>query len=320
MSFLYADLIGVDIQPVLLAREWTVDRVRQTLEPLAAIAQSIGLGDVWASAAYLGIEFGSDEAEPDGVALGRACFAGVGFSREEDLRRAFPPSVEFVWGRPHMRVSEQQIARLESILVPHFRQFSAVLEVASAAREAHALPVCAAVNIAGDRSYGFDEAYRRRLAYALGFAASLAAGSLAPYKTREPALLHGGLGDLVAVCPSLGDVEGLSIAANLLARLVKVVAGLETGDARGPQPPVRHVPEANRKRQWLEAELRRASDEVREGLNEDGRAALSGLLLEVGRAGTDIRHRYDRYPAWGKLASREEYGLPAEPPHPQDAA
>ncbi len=54
--------------------------------------------------------------------------------------------------------------------------------------------------------------------------------------------------------------------------------------------------------------------------HEDGRAALSGLLLEVGRAGTDIRHRYDRYPSWGKLASREEYGLPAEPPHPQDAA
>ena len=148
MSFLYADLIGVDIQPVLLAREWTVDRVRQTLEPLAAIAQSIGLGDVGraprTSASSSAPTRRSRTGSP-GPGLLRRC--GL-LARGRICGGPSPtPSNSYGGGLTCAYRAADRPTRINP--GPHFRQFSAVLEVASAAREAHALPVCAAVNIAG---------------------------------------------------------------------------------------------------------------------------------------------------------------------------
>jgi hypothetical protein len=313
MSFLYADLIGIDVHPLVLAREWTASRVRRTLEALTEVAESIGLGDVWSSACFFGADVGAEAAAATkGVTMGRACFPGVGFSREEDLRRAYPRSVDIVWGRhPLPPEAEKLRARLTSILTAHLKQLSAVMEVASAAWGARSLPVFVQVDIEAHQSYDFDEAYRRRLAYALGFAASLEAGSMAPYLTREEALLHGDLDDIVALCAGLRGFSALSIFANLLARLGGA-AGLEVVQPSGRQPQARPVADPDRKQRWLESELRRSSETVLAELNEDGRAALAGLLREVECARQDGHYGRGRYPSWGLIATRDEYGLLSE--------
>lgn len=304
MSFVHADLIGIEVHPLVMAREWTAARARSMLESLAAVAASVGVGDIWSSATLFGTDIGANVPfAATGITMARACFPGVGFSRDEDLRRAYPRAIDIVSGNiPIPPEAEKLRARLTAILTAHFGQFSAVMEVASAARDT--LPVCVGIDIEADESFEFDEAYRRRLAYALGFAASLEEGSMAPYLSRQDALLRGELDDLIALCSGLGGFSGLSISANLLARLGGLIAGLEVA---------RPIPDVAAKQRWLESELQRTSEMIRHDLNEDGRAALLGLLSEVESARHDPCHSQGRYPAWGRIATRDEYGLTPEP-------
>lgn len=311
MSFLYADMIGIDVHPLVLAREWTAARMRSTLESLAAVAATIGVGDVWSSATLFGTDVGAKvPVAATGITMSGACFPGVGFSRDEDLRRAYPRSVDIVSGKiPVPPEAEKLRAWLTAILTAQSRQSSAVVEVASAAKDA--VPVCASIDIEADESFEFDEAYRRRLAYALGFAASLEAGSMAPYLSRQDALLRGELDDVIALCSGLGGFSALSIAANLLARLGREIASLEVGESQGrpTEPP---IPDVAAKQRWLESELQRAAEVIRHELNEDGRAALAGLLSEVEHVRQDPHGRHERHPAWGRIATRDEYGLRPE--------
>ena len=81
--------------------------------------------------------------------------------------------------------------------------------------------------------YEFVEAYRRRLAYALAFEASILAGSRAPYTERLPALVverSGVLNLSIEGMMLVGAMTAFAVASFASSATVGLLAGIAAAD------------------------------------------------------------------------------------------
>jgi hypothetical protein len=281
------------------------------MEPLGAVAAELGLGEIWEKSTLIGADSsvyaGGPPGPPQGwlgVSLAWACLPGVGFYR--DVRLAFELSArDPSKSDRELAISKAMEGRRQAEVAIRGPEVEAVRRIAAAAGRMP-FPVFAAIDIQGSWAYDFDVAYRRRLAYALAFEASMAVGSLAPFKDRFPVLVSGVSADLAAAVPGAEAPEAFSICLNLLAILDRVRAYERASCGAAPTLPGR-LEGAEPKRALLAARLEEAATARMRSLNLDGQAAVRALLLES-REIQEQPTYYNGYPPlWGRIAPSGAY-------------
>jgi hypothetical protein len=333
MTAIFADVVVPEIDPLVAARRYPAGDLRTVLEGLREVALDVGVGEVWSGARVAGTDRGEGPpgAAPGvvGVSLAFACLVGAGFWRERDLPAEVPPAPPAPGGGPGgeaaggtgseatpLREAVARKLRESAAAGARLRgpQVDAVRRVAAAASGRAPFPLRAALDVRGTWLYDFVEAYRRRLAYALAFEASLTAGSLRPYGERLPALLAGGLPELIDATPGAADPLAFSVVLNLLrildgALAYEAATGRSHPDLPGP------VRAGEPKRAFLRERLLAAAAARQEHLHADGRVAVQALLEELELMRQEQR-RYDAQPPlFGTLAGSSAYrGASPAPP------
>jgi hypothetical protein len=254
---LCADLIvpGADLYEV--ARNYPLKQLRGELARAAEVAVALGMRKIWREARLCGTNTRRNPPYPDdqapGLSLTCAPIAGVGFVYEYEIDPRLQP-------RKNRRESLREVASTMRARVP--------VEVA--------LDVTAKIDVP------FEPAYRRQMAYALGFEASLRAGSMEPYESRMRALSVGSVDELVAALPAVQDPLALSICLNLAMRLqADATHEHEKGMARRGSHG--EIVDAGRKRAILDERIAQASALMHRQLTVDGRIALEALHAELKR-------------------------------------
>lgn len=180
-----------------------------------------------------------------------------------------------------------------------------VVEVARQCRDLHGLPVVAVTDSINLWKEEFEVSYRRRIAYALGFHASLRAGSLECYEERYEPLIAGTAAQLDPIVSGhlasrrfVDELDGFSVLLNLLSRLHGTMAYERHHGAPAPRAPGK-VRLYRDKVQMLEGKLAEVSRRVKRVLNADGRSALRALRLELRAERDGGFWNVDSSPIWG---------------------
>lgn len=290
MILCYANLLCVDRDPIAAATSMTADEARALL----LRTQDVALVDDarWARASLLGTGFRQEDDDPRGlglyrclhlragVTLGVAPLAGLGFSHEAGTMGGEYREL------PRARADERRL----------------VEAIGEYCRELHGLPVVAETDVLGEWREDFATSFRRRIAYALGFHASLRAGSLACYEVRHAPLIVGTAAEVDELIRGDDELERFSLALNLLARLRRAIAHERRHGAPSPAAPGA-VAARRDKISLLEGRLAEASERVERRLNADGRLALRSLLrqLDAERGAWQV----DLSPIWGTGAEHQ---------------
>lgn len=305
MSGHYADLIVADVDSFESLRDSSAVETRAALASLADVAKELGLDQLWARAEFVGLDRG--EGAPGvtarlGLSMAWACQPGVGFRRNHYLHTSIPEAVEQLLANPRRQVGEVLKARTEEDAAIRGPEIAALRRIAKAATGRCPISTRVAVDIKATWDYGFDVAYRRRLAYALAYEASITTASFAPFDERLPALHLGSLEELAARLPEPSVSHAFSIGLNLLANLDRTVTYQnEKHDTE------RGVPDAAAKRDLLGDYLNKASRFLEPSLAPDGQIALNALLREV-EIERELRiHNISIRPRWGSIAESQSY-------------
>ncbi len=315
MSEFYGDLIVPDVDPLGAASRYTAKDLEDGLGQLGTIAASLGLEALWKRAEFIGSNYtrypggpaGLDVSNVFGVSLLWAHVPGIGFWRENYLR--FTPEA-----LPEARTEQQRrgialiAKRLEREIAERAPEVAAVRQITTAANASRQLPfpVAAATDVQGTWAYNFQEAYRRRLAYALAYEASITHGSLAPFEERFSALSVGTTQELMACTPDPHATGAFSLYLNLSALLEQVLHYEAKHSDAAPRFPGRMI-EAEAKRQYLATQLSKVAPARMESLVVDGRVAVGVLLQELEQLRRKVFPYDGTPPPWGKIASWQLY-------------
>jgi hypothetical protein len=160
---------------------------------------------------------------------------------------------------------------------------------------AASVPLGTVIDVRATWEFDFLEAFRRRLAYALGFEASLLAGSPRPYLELEALLVSDSLAGLRAYLPPASARTAFSIHLNLLARLRAALA------ADLP------VVDAAEKDAVLSAGLHTAAERKQADLTSDAQVAVRAVLAELDVFLLRPLPYSPHPPLWGSLAPSSAY-------------
>lgn len=308
MTSFYGDLIVPNINPIEAAQRYTASEIRLVLEDLTQVAERLRLGKLWAKAAITGPDGekkypgASTKEARIGISMEFACSAGIGFLRDYYLEPDVPADAlkMLSHGNPNRRAfAEKRLATVKARVAIRKPEIQAIHTIAEAVSGQYPFPVRIATNIQAGWVYTFEEAYRRRLAYALGFEASITEKSLTVYEERLATLIAGSLTDLVSVCPAVDESHAFSIYLNLLASLDGATAYQTSKDEVHPDLSS-EVTAGVQKRTFLVEHLQEAAENRMKTLNSDGCIAVRALLAE-----SELIHQRGRYyrsvpPLWGK--------------------
>jgi hypothetical protein len=269
---------------------------------LAPIAHEIGLAEVWAGAEPIGLTASFYVGGPPrmgqpggvfGVSLAWAPLAGIGFYREDDYVTEVPvidPSMSPIQ-RALLRKYEAQLREQASLRGP---EVLAVRLLTEGAAGRLPFPVTAALGFQSSWVHDFRAAYIRRLAYGLGFEASLRAGSLQPYEALYPVLIDGTAAELRNALPPPDAALSFSVLLNLRG-VLDAVSAYER-DHEGPAPRLSgRAVDAAAKRTLLSNQLARAAEARKLPLHNEGQLAVDALLAESQRL-SDKSPWWDGYP------------------------
>lgn len=320
MTAFYGDLIVPDVDPVLAAAEYRSADLAAGLAMLAPIAQEIGLADVWVSAEPIGLTTSFYPGGPPrmgqpggvfGASLAWAPLAGIGFHREDNYVTELPviePSMSLIQ-QAILRKNESRLREQASIRGP---EVLVVRLLTKAAARRLPFPVTAALGCESSWIHDFRAAYLRRLAYGLGFEASLRAGSLKPYETLYPVLIGGTAAELRNALSPAEAALSFSVLLNVLG-VLDAVSAYER-DNEGPAPVLSgRAVDAGAKRALLTEQLARAAEARKLSLHDEGQLVVDALVVESRRlsdespwwSGSPPDWRNARVPDPGRLYSHE---------------
>lgn len=296
MILLCANLLCVGGDPLALACSTTAEEagalLRRTQDP--ALVDDAR----WGAATLVGTGFRMDGDNPRGLGLHHILYlragitwsvapaAGLGFSHEagtmgDEYREVL-----------RARASERRL----------------VEAISEYCQGIHGLPVAAEVDAIGEWREDFAISYRRRIAYALGFHASLRAGSRACFEVRDAPLILGTAAELDVAARGSDAFEAFSLRLNLLARLRRAIAHERRHGA--PHRAVAGAVHARREKEdLLEGRLAEASEQVARRLHADGQLALRTLLRHLRAERDEGAWQVDIAPVWGSgpgYAARSE--------------
>lgn len=175
MSELFGDLIAIGGDPISVARTYTARELRASLAQLTVGARTVGEQERWRDALPLGCT--GRTGRGFGTELSPSPLAGMGFWRDYFLS---PVHLEAGYDEDiavELRMREREVTAVEKV----WRESSVLMPV----------PVEVRTGVATDSVTRFEEGVRRRLAYALAFEATIAAGSFEPLTTRHEVLVRG---------------------------------------------------------------------------------------------------------------------------------
>ena len=308
MSAFFGDLIVPDVDPLEAAATLPAYEVRAALEALGNFADKAGAGTLWQRAVLVGTDGAPDPPGPArgvvGISLAWACVAGIGYWRDHYLpREPLPPPTPAQPSSKFLDFLRTKSASEASIRGP---EVDALRRTLAAAGNAAPFPLKVLVDIGGTWAYSFEGSYRRRLAYALAFEASIRTGSLEPYTSFAESLAVANAPDFISELSTIETRGAFSVFLNLVSLLDRMLAAESTPDsAQGT--PVFRVVDAEAKRSYLVAQLKSAAAQRSSSLTEDGKIALRALLAEL-----DLLRGWgitplSPLPRWGILATSEAY-------------
>lgn len=292
MILCYANLLCIDRDPLSLATSMTAVEARALL--LRSQDAAVIDDPRWARASFLGTGFREGDGPyaqgiyrciflRAGLTLAVAPAAGLGFAHEGGTMGDEYRLLQ------REKADERQLVEL----------------VAEFCQELHGLPVTAEIDSFGEWQATFETSYRRRIAYGLGFHASLRAGSRACFEGHDQLLAAGTVAQLDALTHGRDEFEDFSLRLNLLARLRRMIAHEHHHGA--PWPGLSKVQSRQDKLALLKGRLGEVTDQLTPGLNTDGQFALRALhrQLHAERNAWQV----DISPVWGE---GKEFSAPAE--------
>jgi len=198
MTTFVGDLIIPDINPFEAAQRYKASVICIALENLSPIAENIGLGEIWKGVTLTGLN--GEKKYPGaptkgarvGISMEFACVPGIGFLREDYLYPEIPAFVLDMLSHEDSKrraFAQKRLAIAEAQVAIRQPEIEAIYRVAKVAAGQFPFRLRVAIDIQAGWAYTFEEAYRRRLAYALGFEASIAEKSLAVYEDCIPPLI-----------------------------------------------------------------------------------------------------------------------------------
>ncbi|MDJ0703750.1 MAG: hypothetical protein QNJ46_10760 [Leptolyngbyaceae cyanobacterium MO_188.B28] len=313
MSAVYGDLIVPAIGPIeLAAKGYSSNDIRQALEQLDEIAANLNLLEVWKSRQLFGIDGSNVPPGPSrgrvGISLNYACTNGIGFWRDYYLQCKIDDTDLQIsnTGRPAQKVmAKKRIEQARAEMAIRIPEIQALQQIFEAAYQQNHIPLKLALDVRGGVTYDFEIAYRRTLAYALAFEASIQASSLEPYNSLIPTLVLGTIIDLREEMPAVTARHAFSVYLNLLSKLNAAAAYRMHKGAFHPDLPG-DINQLESKQAFLTERLQIAAQSCSETLTQDGKTAIKALLKEV-QLSYD-RGSYNISPRpWGRIAPSAVY-------------
>lgn len=287
MILCYANILCVDRDPVELASSLTSEEARALL---LRAQEAVVVDDLrWGQASLVGTRFRQGGDDPRGLgiyrcihlragaSLGVAPAAGLGFAHEVGTMG------DECGHMPRYKADERWL----------------VEATAEYCRELHGLPVVAEVDALGECCEDFATSYRRRIAYALGFQASLRAGTCECYEARCGALVAGTVAAVDEAVRGRDELESFSLCLNLLAWLRRAIAHERRMAAPHPGAAGK-VQARGDKLALLEGRLAEVSDLLERRMNADGRFAVRMLLRQLEAERSEGAWQVDISPLWGQ--------------------
>jgi hypothetical protein len=276
----WADLIVVDVDAIDMATRFPAESVKEELRTIGLYISGGMLSKVWEEASFQGTGFRVEAVDAIGVSMDVAPLAGIGFSIP-----AWPS---------HLSASDLA-------MVKEKRQALQLIAKSTAGRTS--LPIAAVTDFISDTEYPFEIAFRRRIAYALGYRALLSTRDAASFESLYDDLIRGTAEVIESLVRGRDEISKFSIALNLLARL----EGTMSHERDHGQPP-HTIRDYHKKVIALEERLKLLIASMRSEFNEDGRAALHGVLRELdSQRSSGIWNVKGTFPLWGGMANSEVF-------------
>lgn len=283
MILCHANLLCIGRDPTFLATAMTADEARALL----LRSQDVAVVDDarWARASLLGTGFREGDG-PHAAGIYRCIF----------LRAGLTLSVAPVAGLGFAHEGGTMGDEYRLLPRKHADERQLVEAVAEFCTELHGLPVTAELDSFAEGQAAFETAYRRRIAYALGFHASLRAGSRACIEAHDGLLVAGTAARLDELARGRDELESFSLRLNLLARLRRMITHERHRGA--PWPGLSPVQSGRDKLALLTGRLAEVTKQMASRLNADGSFALRALHRQLD-AERDT-WQVDIPPVWGE--------------------
>lgn len=306
----YGDFIIPDFEPLEPGQNYTVKDVSCILENLGSVAIKLGLGEVWKKIQLIGLTCVSAEnvgavlmrGEQIGTSMYFACGYGVGFVRDFHISSELPPLVQ-KWlanENPEIRKKGQQkLSEYQPKMTLRRAEMDAIQKVAEAAKSEIPFSINVSLDISSSWICTFEEAYRRRLGYALAYEASLKNQSLEIYSGYFSTLIGGSLAEFKAICPPTKESSAFSIYLNLLASINEAILKQTDEGMIKIDNILGKLREASEKILFLEQCLSEAANYRMKSLNQDGCIAVKALLGELNYA----KKKKQKIHCWGAFPS-----------------
>ncbi|WP_168790596.1 hypothetical protein [Paraburkholderia aromaticivorans] len=262
--------------------------------------------------------FGTDGApEPPGpargvcgISLAWSCQAGIGLYRDYPMET---DAEDRMHASDAFAASDRRPEQRQTRLAIHRAEIEMLNTVARRAADAQRVALRVIEQAEGSWIYGFDVAYRRRLAYALAFEASIEQRSLEPYIRWWLPLISLNARDFATVAPDAAAPHAFSVLLNLAAMLNRADAFERANGCSHPALPGR-IAEVEAKRALLRERLETAAAARMKTLSSDGQIALRALFIELAFQRKVGTLHVTTFPRWGRIVTSEHYGAPDDLP------
>ncbi|MGB3292058.1 MAG: hypothetical protein WBB01_03580 [Phormidesmis sp.] len=243
-----------------------------------------------------------------GISMNHACTSGIGFWHEHYLHKSISDIDTQLCdsGSPAQQaMAQRRIKQAQDEMAIRIPEIKTIQQIFEAVQAQSQLPLRLALDVKGSFAYDFEIGFRRTLAYALAYEASIAAGSLAPYDSVVSPLIVGDISELRKATPLSTDRYALSIYLNLLSKLNAAAAYQRRQSNCHPDLPG-EVNQLEIKRAFLTESMQEAAGHRSKTLTKDGKLSIQALLKEV-QLNYD-QNIYSIAPQlWGQIAPSHAY-------------
>ena len=275
----WTNLISVKLDEISFARSVSAAEVKAVLNTLDNYVSDTNVRDIWNLATFCGTGFKLNAANLVGISMAIAPVAGIGLCT-------------FAWPN---HLSQATVAEVN-------KQGEILQIIATAAKNRMKLPVAAVTNFISDTEYPFEVAFRRRIAYAIGFHASLLKQNINYYDAWFKTIIIGEVSQAETIGNDENKLIEFSVVLNLLARLNGTMA-YEQDNGKPHDKVSEQVRDYEAKLAILEHRLQCLANLINQDFNEDGKVALNALLYEVNNQQKSGIWNVLDSPCWGKIAN-----------------
>lgn len=324
----FCDVVTIDFCGLSAYSQYTSSEIKAVFLSLADIAAKNNLGEIWSETQLIGLD-GDTSADflaealnkkVMGIDLSEAYLPGVGFLYYNRLPPFIPPEISRYLSKPtppkdpfdepaamrrhrmamfRHRSAKRKLEEIKPKIAYRQKRIQVIEQMVELSKTLVPFPLRAATDRITAINTKICLAYRQRIAYELGFEASIAARSFEPYNRFFEPVLTAPLEVVEKLTPAITEQYAFSIYLNLLSYLNSAIVyeakkGEPYPDAAG------RVYEGQKKRAYLHDQLIKAALNKEQSLNKDGRIALRLLLWELQDDYARGIHGNLYYPIWGR--------------------